>query len=557
MLFTDFAFHARSPVAHAASPSRMRAWCLVACLFVSCWRAGTAFAQPVPIALGLYVDPAVLSPSVLQTALEAELGLALEALPAPDPSRATLRVEALGSDQVRITLEGGDGRRVERDAPLLDHDAQGVETVTLLASNMLRNEAAGLLRELNPEPRDTEKPPPVRLERDEQKPNEHDPMKAFNACLTPVTMPVGVDFVPGVGMSSSASGRRAVRGVSFGVLGSYSRGVRGFSLAGLVNIQRESMCGVQIGGLANLVLGSSQGLLVAPLNFVMRASGGPKIGVLNVIRGAQRGATLGVVNLVFHDHSGVSAGVVNLNWGAFRGAAGGVLNFAKSDVNGSQIGVGNISGGSVAGAQLGLGNVALGDVHGVQIGLGNIAGKEVRGTQIGLFNYAERNRAPVGLVSIVRGGRTDLDIWGSEHGTIMLGISHGGERVHNLYYVGARTGSAGQRFVAALGIGVRAAEYRRFRLDVDSVSQYIYRDGANKPTFQTGFRAPFTFMLMSGLGLMVAPSYQFFFSEDSGESSQASFGRTVFSGDRTRVEGFPEMSVGLRFELPSGSARAH
>src|SRR5512139_3048689 len=113
MPFTDFAPQAAPPAstaAHAARCSRMRGWLLAACLLLCCALARTASAQPAPASLGFYVDPALLSPSALQAALEAELGFPLQPLAAPDASRATLRVEALGADQVRITLEGGDGR---------------------------------------------------------------------------------------------------------------------------------------------------------------------------------------------------------------------------------------------------------------------------------------------------------------------------------------------------------------------------------------------------------------------------------------------------------------
>ncbi|MFT3923723.1 MAG: hypothetical protein QM778_14420 [Myxococcales bacterium] len=535
----------------------VRAWLLLTALMVlglAPWMRARAQSGS---ALGLYVDPAVLSPEALRVSLEAELGFGFTSLAQPAPDQPMLRVEALGADGVRIVLEGGDGLRVERDAPLLDHDLEGIETVTFLASNMLRNEAAGLLSELDLAPRDTEKPPPVRLASAEPEPLARDPLTVFNACLPRATIPVGIDFLPYVGFSSAPGGRRAVRALSFGAFGSYSRGVRGLSISGLVNMQQEFMCGVQVGGAVNAVYGSQQGVLVSLVNVVGRSSGGVLAGLVNVVRGAQAGATVGLVNLVFHNRSGASAGLLNFNVGTFTGYSGGLLNFATSDVSGFQGGMGNISGGNLKGVQASLGNVALGSMHGVQIGLGNIVGKEAHGLQLGLFNYAEKNRAPIGIVSIVKNGRTDLDLWGpSESGSILVGAMHGGELVHNFYYVGVRTGSAGQRFVTALGIGVRAVEYRFFRLDVDAISEYIYRDGAREPTFQQGIRVPFTFIVTPGLGLMVAPSYQFYFSSDSQERSQAPFGRVVLSHDNPRIEAFPGLAAGLRFELPSRSARA-
>jgi hypothetical protein len=78
----------------------------------------------------------------------------------------------------------------------------------------------------------------------------------------------------------------------------------------------------------------------------------------------------------------------------------------------------------------------------------------------------------VGLVSVARGGRNHLQVWGSESGLALAALEHGGRHVHNLYGLGARVLDG--RFVAVLGIGVHVPLVDRLRIDVDFVGHAIF-----------------------------------------------------------------------------------
>jgi hypothetical protein len=364
-----------------------------------------------------------------------------------------------------------------------------------------------------------------------------------DACA-PVTYAFGADLLPGVGTSSIRAGREGVRAFSFGLFGAYAGGVTGFSLAGFVDLQRGSLCGVQLSGVANVVGGESRGLQLSMVNYAGKGSRGAALGLLNYVGGEQRGAAISLANITLGGASGLSAGLLNFAHGSVGGASLGLVNVATSDMHG---------------AQLGLVNVAGGDASGLQAGLVNVAGDEMRGLQLGLVNYASRGQTAIGLFRIVRKGRTDLDLWGAgENGLLMAGVRHGGKRVHNLYYVGTRVGEHGARVAGTLGIGVRVLEQGRDRLDIDALSTVIYRMHSDVTSHQQGVRVPLTVMMSRWIGLMVAPSYQFYFNPDPGERSEASIGVTkIKTTGKTRIESFPGISLGLRFELPSRLPRAN
>jgi hypothetical protein len=127
--------------------------------------------------------------------------------------------------------------------------------------------------------------------------------------------------------------------------------------------------------------------------------------------------------------------------------------------------------GSVKGAQIaGFINVA-GDVYGTQIGAVNVA-RHARGAQIGAVNVGDEDTVQIGAVSIARGGRTHLQVWGTESGLLLGALEHGSRYVHNLYGAGARLVDG--RFVTAFGIGAHAPLTDRVRIDTDLLYYLVF-----------------------------------------------------------------------------------
>ncbi|MCB9634110.1 MAG: hypothetical protein H6721_18470 [Sandaracinus sp.] len=90
------------------------------------------------------------------------------------------------------------------------------------------------------------------------------------------------------------------------------------------------------------------------------------------------------------------------------------------------------------------------------------------------MNVSRDAKAPIGLVSVVREGVTDLELLADETGTTRLQLRHGGRYVQNLYGVGVRVGGD-PHLAVTLGLGVRLFELRRVTLDLDATVGWLWR----------------------------------------------------------------------------------
>ncbi|HEX5660462.1 MAG TPA: hypothetical protein VFX59_24875, partial [Polyangiales bacterium] len=135
---------------------------------VSC--ASHALAQDVPTntapaqtsVLALAVGPSVVDRDALRRSLEAELGVVVEDAGNTPAYMPTLSVVTLPNGNTEVALSSRTVPRSTREfllsAQLPD---ERVEMVTLIAANLIRNEAAALLPELRPTPEAVvEAPPP-------------------------------------------------------------------------------------------------------------------------------------------------------------------------------------------------------------------------------------------------------------------------------------------------------------------------------------------------------------------------------------------------------------
>jgi hypothetical protein len=262
--------------------------------------------------------------------------------------------------------------------------------------------------------------------------------------------------------------------------------------------------------------------------------------------------------------------VVTINHGHLRGAQGGVANYARHGFEGGQVGVLNLSLGESVGAQLAVANyahgvlrgaqgavlnVALDDVEGAQLGVANIAGGEVHGLQLGVFNYADRSDASIGVLSIVRHGRTSIDLTGTADSSLFFAsVTHGGKYVHNILGVGMRANPGDKRLATVFGFGFRMLSNRWLRLDIDFLSQNVYSDDLKtKGVSMIGsVRIPVTVMLVRGLGVMVAPSYNAsIIDKDETRTLNNFASKSLYHGD-PNVRGWPGVTFGVRYEFEHG-----
>lgn len=218
-----------------------------------------------------------------------------------------------------------------------------------------------------------------------------------------------------------------VSGVQASVGANWAGGrVGGAQLATGVNVARADFTGAQISSGVNWTDGGFTGY-----------QGSAAVGF---VRGRMEGVQNAVVNVAADGGGALQAGIANWAGGRLEGLqlAGGV-SWAR-ELSGAQIGILNV-GGSVEGAQIGVVNVASGEVH---------------GTQIGVFNYADDVDAPIGVLSVVRRGRFNLDVWADETSAANVGIKLGARYVYGIVTAGTSVGSTydgKQRWATGLGLG--------------------------------------------------------------------------------------------------------
>ena len=234
-------------------------------------------------------------------------------------------------------------------------------------------------------------------------------------------------FLPYLGTNLKLSGN-TVNDYSLNVLAGYSMGTRKLEIAGLVNVDRDSVKYAQIAGLLNITGGPVQGAQIAGLvNYNIRPVKGVQVaGLVNTNMDSSKAASIaGLLNVNLKSSQGVQvAGLLNFNLKSCSNAqAAGLLNIAVKNMEGAQI--------------AGLMNVALDDIKGVQIaGLINIA-RSIHGSQIGFLNIADTcTGIPVGFLSFVRKGYHELEISSNEIYPVNLSFRTGVRQLYNIFEAG-------------------------------------------------------------------------------------------------------------------------
>ncbi|HEX6240826.1 MAG TPA: hypothetical protein VFZ61_08030, partial [Polyangiales bacterium] len=220
-----------------------------------------ASAQESSAPLVLEVRAQRVSQSELEAALRAELDTSAGA----EAPGGQLALTDSATNVVRLTYRDAAGRESTRDLYLAPDDPEALEKITLAAANLVRDQAAALLADLEARelaaaatpaaaavPTPVVLPPPAFATAPPKKPT-------YDPCNPRERVPFGADLVPMVGSSSVPGGRTAARHFSLGVFGTYSAGVHGFELSTAINIDRRGACGVQLAAGANITLGPVKG----------------------------------------------------------------------------------------------------------------------------------------------------------------------------------------------------------------------------------------------------------------------------------------------------------
>jgi len=464
----------------------------------------------------------------LRAALERELSIPVQHR--EQTSRARLEVTASSKEVVRVAFVRADGQRVERSVDVSSSGVHAIETLALLAANLMRDEAADLLASLRPPSEPAPAAPPAPAVVAPPPPPLPTGCAANQLRLTRV----GVDFVPYLG-TSAAQGTAHERRFSFNVLGGVAGGVRGVEFGGIWNFDAHSVCGAQFAGVLNLVGGPVQGAQFGLLNFAgsrvdgaqfgLIAAGGPltgaQFGLIAIAGGAVTGAQFSLLNLAGSELTGAQYGLVNIAGGGVLGVQGGLVNVHGGDTRGLQLGLASVSPQGVHGAQLGLVNLSGQGVRGLQLGLVNVSADRVSGAAIGLVNVAPDADFALGLVNVLWRGRTHLDVWGTDFGTFHIGIEHGSRVMHNIYSIGLGSRDGRVVFAPTYGVGARVFQSRWLFLDIDALAHGLmaYDSGDNRllHTLVAQLRVPVSLRILPEVAVFVSPALNVSVSDTDNE----------------------------------------
>jgi hypothetical protein len=315
--------------------------------------------------------------------------------------------------------------------------------------------------------------------------------------------------------------RDALNHVSLGLAAARSGELRGLALAPL-HWSESDVTGVQLTWIGASANGTLRGLQASHV-----------ANIAGDVRGLQ---LTSIVNLAKTDVRGVQlASILNLAGREVRGFQGSaVANYAPT-VFGVQAGTVNVAN-RIDGVQLSVVNVG-GDVTGSQIGVVNVA-RRVSGLQLGVVNVADSADATIGVLSAVRDGRHELEVFATELSPFNVGLRLGGRRVYGLLVAGVDPEEQPElgrtRWTAGLGVGTGFDLGARFTLDVDLLAQTIrYDDEEHADNGLGTLRAIGGWNATPWMALFAGPTLNVLVSDD--QHPDVDFGRSIDVRETGRV----------------------
>jgi hypothetical protein len=349
-----------------------------------------------PPPVHLYVTGPIDSAVVAQT-LATELERPIAVVSDGDAScGAPCLVVALSGATATVTFATATTTR-ERTIELGAEHARWPELITLLAGNLVRDDASGLLVEPpGAAPTVVVVPPPLFVD---------PPAVVAPPALAPViqlrhtSAPFGIGLVPG--LSTDLLDLQRSHAIAIGAVAGAWGDVHGVAVSGAVDVAHD-VWGAQIAG---------------------------AVASANAIAGTQ---IAGAVAVAAHTAGTQIAGAVTVAGAAHVQIAGAVAAADRADVQvAGAVNTSRRAATQIAGAV----NVA-GHLTGLQLGTINVASRN-DGVQIGVINVAGGpDGESFGLINIVPGGRTDVEasVDDDRLGTVLL--RHGSRRWHNIYGIG-------------------------------------------------------------------------------------------------------------------------
>ncbi|MFT3824739.1 MAG: STN and carboxypeptidase regulatory-like domain-containing protein [Chitinophagaceae bacterium] len=300
--------------------------------------------------------------------------------------------------------------------------------------------------------------------------------------------PFQVSLLPGISTQGKLSAQVSNK-LSFNILGGYTGGVKAFELGGLFNINKKDVRLAQVGGLFNVTGGTVTGVQIG-----------------------------GVNNTVLDNVTGVQiAGVNNYVQGKFIGwQIGGVYNHTTDSVRGLQLaGVSNFSRRYIFGAQIsGVLNVAKKDVEGLQLsGVFNYT-KRLKGVQIGLINIADTSDGySIGLINIIFKGYHKFDFYNSEALDLNAAFKTGSQKLYSILLLGSTPRKDNKIYSFGYGMGHEITLSKRFTLNPEITSQYIYMGSWDYFNLLTRLTAHLHIRFGKYFSLFAGPSLSIYQSE--------------------------------------------
>jgi hypothetical protein len=482
---------------------------------ISAWPTPAMAMKPSATSVILVLEsaPAEVDAQALREAIARELGISVTLGTVVNPEHPTLVLRGDLEGRVTLTYQAGNERTIGRTIDLPEDSARATETLALLAGNLMRDEAAELAaslgkrpetpaEETDPEPAPASPEPiapkPPAMERPAKRyvppakpsaaapvvPKPDAPPSSVCAVLPKDVVIFGADVIPFVGTTLTSG--ITVRRYSLNFLGGYIEGLSGVEASLGVNIEGSFMCGFQVANVANVVAGPARGVqLTAGVN-VATSVQGVQLGSINVSAGPLAGLQLGLANVAVQRATGV---------------------------------------------QLSLLNILVGDMAGAQVGLVNVAAGNAKGLQLGLVNVADRSAFSLGLLNIIRNGRTHLDLWGLESGIVMLGLKHGSNYMHNIYGAGVRVGGEGVDIAVSLGLGGRIPISKRFYADIDALGYSLHMaPSLELRTLMVQARAVLGVKLAPRFAVYGGPTYNVAYAPVPQNSELSPYGSIVLDG---------------------------
>jgi hypothetical protein len=437
--------------------------------------AGVAHADDRTLHLAVHGS---LDADAMAKALASELGVAVDVADGAC-NVPCLDVAVDGKHTATVLFSPRSGGSRSRSVALGTDTAQWPLVITLLAGNVVRDEAQDLLAGLPGElgapapdanPGDVPAPPA-----DAPGPITHPaqvtavPVPVIAASNEPADEPrehalVSIGFVPVLSTDLTHVGS-VTHFLSFNALVGVSGGSSGLAASGLVDVQRGVVGGVQFAGIASLarrvagtqaggiaaVAGDVDGVQVAGIAAAAdRIDGVQAAGIATVARASADLQLAGIAAVARRSASSQFAGIAAVSGGDASLQGGGIAAVARGNAGVQAGGIAAVAAGDAHVQAAGITNVARGTAHIQVAGLVNVAG-QVNGLQLAPINVSHGGDGvqlgvinvggspegfSFGLINIVPGGRYDLEsaVDSSKTGTLLF--RHGGRRWHNVYGVG-------------------------------------------------------------------------------------------------------------------------